>query len=384
MFSCVRNFANRHKEKLFWAGLTVGSVSLLGKYVEHRLKSWQQQQADDLLEQHKFKKHYEKTLRVARTMVLKLLPKVRAMLERELSSTELLESLKSDPENKRKYWEELKMVGLSRALGCVLCGAVVASLSHVMMVTLSGNSLPTASEAESEEVLSVEVQTEYLKLMDNVIDAHLPKLLQKVVTILKAYVSTLPLNSKLTMQQLESILDEITLSILNRGAPESGPVPASESILPWSKYISDPDFGALNPEEASKLQGIFYFTVDVMGTEEFHGVVASLVETGRAYILDEVAPLYFDLSLPDGQVTGDKKSTDCAQEILSHPTNHVKSMHLVKLIPVLNNVLKSALPSSYPEMPDDTQTDYLNRIIANPRLESLAFTIYDSLVLAPK
>jgi len=378
MLSSLKDFTCRHKGKFLSFGLVAGGVGLAAKYAAYKFESWQKQQADDLFERQSLKNHYDRSLMVTRTTLVKLLPKIRKMVERELDSDKLLEALKEHPEDKRKYWEELKLIAFGRAVCCVLCTATVAPMTYVMMVVLSAN---TMEGSEEKAALSGAVQAEYLKVLENIIEQQLPKLLRKTMKILSNAVSTLPLNSKLTVPQLSMILDQISLLVMNNGGHEGVQECSKDSLMPLSRYVMEPVFD-LTVEDSCKLKDLYYFTVDVFGTEEFQDVATALLKKGCEYILDFVSPLYHEAGTLDNgvsiesteadpQVNGDAPLTSGAQ---------VRSVHVVKLIPVLNSVVQDALPLSYPS--DLSQLDYINRICVDPKLEHLAYSVYNSLVLS--
>jgi len=165
------------------------------------------------------------------------------------------------------------------------------------------------------------------------------------------------------------------------------------------------------------------FTADVFSTEDFQRVVNSLMLTGRNYILDEVSALYFNEAeafvskrLDDDNIVASSSSANnhlassssadtngivesevseninkscennggvTIHEVDSNTNHQVQSVHLVKLIPVLNNVIKNAMPLSYPSSLDDLEMDYVNRLVLNQDLESLCYSIYDAIALAP-
>jgi len=379
MFASLKNFACRHKGKFLSVGLLAGGVGFAAKYAAYKLDSWQKQQAEDLFERQSLKSHYDKSLVVTRTTLVKLLPKIRRMVERELDSNKLLEALKDHPEDKRRYWEELKLVAFGRAVCCVLCTATVAPMTYVMMVVLSANTMETG---DGKCGLSGAVQAEYLKVLEDIIEQQLPKLLRKTMGILSNAVATLPLNSKLTLPQLSMILDQISLLVMNNGGPEGGVECGKDSLMPLSRYVMEPTFD-LSVEDSCKLSDLYYFTVDVFGTEEFLEVATALLKIGCAYILDFVSPIYHEVAVVEHGVNGESVENDgITNADSSHPLrgSEVKSVHVVKLIPVLNSVVQDALPLTYPS--DLSQLEYVNKLCMDSSLEQLAYTVYNSLVLS--
>jgi len=380
---------------------------LVGKLVQYKLDDWYKKETETLMQQNRLRNHYEKTLVITRSTLVQLLPRVRLMIEKQLESESLLLSIGNDPVNRRRYWEDLKMVSFARAIGCVFCNAVLVPMTYVVMMVLASHTLP-----ENSEGLGRLARTQYLRILEDIIDNHLPNLLEKSTAILNEAVSPVPLNSRLSLPQLESILDHIILLITNGGT--------SENPLPC--YVTSVE---IVPErtESSEVREMIEFTADVFSTEDFRRVVNSLMLTGRNYILDEVSALYFNETeavvsrradednivassssahnhlassssvetngIVESEVSENiNKSCEnnggvTIREVDSNTNHQVQSVHLVKLIPVLNNVIKNAMPLSYPNSLDDLEMDYVNRLVLNQDLESLCYSIYDAIALAP-
>lgn len=310
-------------------------------------------------------------------MFSELMPKIHAIIDRELPTSELLSLIKSDPSNKREYWMKLKFIAFCRAFGCVLSGAILFPLSQIMIVNIVGNTKEAIVDSvekadENDDILTIQVHGEYLKMMDRVIEEELPKMLSKMTKLISDFTRPLPLDCKFTLNQFENLLNDISSIILDDGKREESRVSTIDLVLPFSRYIPEPDLGLFPPNEASKLENLHFFTLDLMDTKEFGKVVLSLVKIGVGYILDEISPLYFECSSQTESENEDKSVK------ISEITE--KSVHIVKIIPVLSNVVKTAFPLEKVG-PNDPCVEYFNKIRVDPSLENFTSRIYDSLLL---
>ena len=303
MFAYVRDFLYHHRRKFYFSGALLGGLTLLGKVAQHKLLSWQEQHAQQLLLQQKRKQHYERTLNTTHVTLLKLLPNICKVLDRELDSNILLQAIKDQPHLKRQLWHQLKMVGFGRSVCTVVCGALVAPTVHVVMMILAANTLDNDvldGDKEQQRSLSVEVQAKYLSCLQNLIEEQLPDLVSRIMHITTNSLSTLPLDRQLTLPQLESILEQIVLSITNNKDTSSG-VDNTATILPWSKYVKESECCLSHPEYTQQLHNMHLITVDILNTDDFNEVVNTLVQVGLNYVLDEMAAYYFSSQQSDEQ-----------------------------------------------------------------------------------
>lgn len=445
MFSAVKDFLRRHRRKFLFAGVTIGGFTLLCKFAERKLIEWQDEQARKLLEQQKRKQHYERTLETTRVTVLQLLPNIRKSIERELDSDTFIQAIKDQPEKKRELWQELKLIGFGRTVCTVVCTAVAAPVAHVMMMVLAANSLDSTTSSTEEpssdkhlqKVLSLEVQTKYMSSLQNLIEEQMTGLITKIMEVTRNTLASLPLTGKLTLPQLESILQQITLSITNNRQNSEFPLETASSgtaVLPWSQYLKEPAANTLIPEFNDKLKNMHLLTVDILNTNDFNDVVCTLVQVGLNYILDEMAAFYFNSQFisqklinetkPDASESNARLSPAKSSISQTDPTDQSKSVWaaatgeaeqnrtsgemisacdasnnsssccnsaeiatcvVVKLVPILSGIVHKALPTARQlpgQLPDSSAAAFYNSLFVCSQLEALAYNVYDTLVLS--
>ncbi|KAF2366021.1 Peroxin-3, partial [Trinorchestia longiramus] len=420
MFASIRGFLYRNRRKFLWAGAAAGGAVLVSKLVEIKLRQWQETEAKKLMEQQRRKRHYERTLETTRISLHQLLPNVRKVLETELDSEVFIRAIKEHPERKREYWEQLKLVGFGRSLCMAVCSAVIAAISHVLMTVLAAHTLDGNTP--------IEVQTRFLSSLQGLVEEKLPRLVEKIMAVASKTVTPIPLTRKLTMNQLEIILQEVSLAITNNREVCDGHVDAKDpvSILPWSRYLKEPEPIHEIPQYNEQLRKMYLVTVDVLNTDDFNDVVNTLAQVGVSYVLDEMAAFYFSSCFPDQHKSqesnqhcveessqknddGDqvkRSETGCEDSSASSvapcgsgadtskkvecpgggfSTNN-PSCVLVKLVPILSGVLHIALPNlpANGTSPACNINSFYHRIIACSQLETLAFSVYDALVLTTR
>lgn len=439
MFSSIRDFLFRHRRKFYFSGAVIGGLAILSKVAQNRLLAWQDEHAKKLLEQQKRKQHYEKTLETTQLALLNLIPNIRRILERELDSDIFLQAIKDKPESKLELWKELKIVGFGRSICTIVCGAVFAPIAHVVMTVLAANTLDndcvtqddTSHPDESDaKTLSVEVQTKYLSCLKQLIEEQLPELVSRIMDIVTNSVSSLPLTRQLTLPQLESILQQILLSVTNNRGLVTSPklsdrksIP-SPSILPWCQYLKEPECSLSRPESTERLRHMYRVTQDILNTDDFNEVVNTLVQVGLNYVLDEMAVYYFNTQSispkPTKQILHEKlQEADSSETFSEVPLNNevpedpsgvdgtkgdqvieqvahtiaeelqcqgseTVSCMVVKLVPILNGIVHQALPTARKVTMGLSHEDlgYYNRLVVCSQLEALNYNVYDTLVLS--
>uniref|UniRef100_A0A6A7FR51 Peroxisomal biogenesis factor 3 n=1 Tax=Hirondellea gigas TaxID=1518452 RepID=A0A6A7FR51_9CRUS len=447
MFVAIRDFVSRHRNKLVVAGVTVASVALVSKLVERKIIDWQDQQTKKIVEQQKRKEHYERTLDTTHGVLHRLLPTLRKVIEENLDCDLFVQKIRDEPQNKKQLWQQLRDIGFGRAICTIICTSLIAATSHVVMMIFAANTIDNDVSEDRDldeskrKSMAPEVQSRYLIILQNLIESFVPSLISKIMKHVGNTVSSLPLNRELSLAQLESILQEITISVTtDRERFElDGPESAEYVVLPWSRYLQEPDQIVTMPETNTQLRRLYLMTVDVLNTDDFIEVVNTLVQVGLNFVLDEMATHYYNihfdavnkvpqvktnseiveikdenaLTLEGTSANADnlKKDQECFSEVdkiesnvgsassssvrgescSANPTKSISvsdplvsstlKSTVVKLTPSLSRVLESAIPKG-DQHSVSTNNSLYQRLIICSQLEALAYNVYDSIVFS--
>ncbi|XP_068201297.1 peroxisomal biogenesis factor 3 [Palaemon carinicauda] len=390
MFSRIKDFVYRHRRKFFIGTAVVGGIALLSRYAEHKLLAWHDTQTRMLLQKQKKKQHYENTERTANTTVMSLAGSLKELVTKDLDSEALLLAIREQPQHKHSIWQQLKVIGFSRAISVVYVSSLVASAVRVQLMLLGGYTFgDLVFEGHAGMPISQGLQQKYLAMVHFLIEEGVPKLTQHVTRAVTKIVSGLPLTQQLTLSQLEALFQEIRLLLAGEGNSHNEfPESKSCKLENWTNYVLEVP---LPPESDSSESRILYNmlieTCDILGSEDFQTVMDSLIQHGFNHLLDRMADFY-PLNKPQQSssnstynwvnninreeplsVAGDNSSA-----MKSHPpqgaflSNH--TLPVAKLVPVLSGVVHGALSPAPGQL--------LQKILMEEKLETLGFNVYDA------
>lgn len=392
MFSRIKSFLDRHKRKLFIGGAIVGGVALLSRYAEYKLLQWHEQQTRTMLEKQKKHHHYENTQRTANATVMSLAGSMREVVCRELDTDALLQAVRDQPEHKLAIWEQLKVVGFSRAISVVYISSLVASAIRVQLMLLGGYTYGDLIQSGHAGIpISQALQQKYLAAVHYLVEEGIPRLAHHVTRAVTRIVTGLPLTRSLTLSQLEAIYQEVRLILAGEsGSHETALEGASCKLDHWSKYVLK---SPVPPEEDGGEERVLYNmlieTVDVIDSEDFNIVMDTLIQHGFNHLLDRVADFYpmpksdFPNSTSENWV--DNVSRNCPAGVTSNGDRDDASRNFVaqnisilndsvlpvaKLVPVFSGIVHAALSPAPGQL--------LQKILTDSKLDTLGANVYEA------
>lgn len=396
MFSRVKDFLYRHRRKFLVGGVIIGGAALLSRYAERKLLEWHDQQTRALLEKQKKRQHYDNTYRTANATVMSLSGSMREVLARELDAESLLQAVKEQPQHKRNIWEQLKVVGFSRAISTVYIASLVGAAIRMQLMLLGGYTFgDLVHNGHAGLPISQTLQQKYLTAVHFLVEEGIPKLVQHITQVITHIVTGIPLNRPLTLSQLEAIFHEIRLVIAGENTPHSDTQSRRQKVEPWSKYVLQlplPPDG--ESEEEKVLYNMLIETSDILDSEDFSTVMDTLIQHGFNVLLDRIADFYpitkvqpendgstekwVDNVSRDLTPTAPSSSGDRLAEAQPGPpqcSNFINSsaVPVAKLVPVLSGIVHAAL--------SPTPGQLLQKILTNDRLDSLGANVYEAFAL---
>ena len=396
MFSRVKDFLYRHRRKFLVGGVIVGGAALLSRYAERKLLEWHDQQTRALLEKQKKRQHYENTYRTSNATVMSLSGSMKEVLARELDAETLLQAMKEQPQHKRNIWEQLKVVGFSRAISSVYIASLVGAAIRMQLMLLGGYTFgDLVHSGHAGLPISQTLQQKYLTAVHFLVEEGIPKLVQHITQVVTHIVTGIPLNRALTLTQLEAIFHEIRLVIAGENTPHCDNQGRRQKVEPWSKYVLQlpvPPDG--ESEEEKVLYNMLIETSDILDSEDFSTVMDTLIQHGFNVLLDRMADFYpvpkvqqetddstekwvdnvsrdLDPSLTpdsDDKVAGPHTGTPNYPSFMSS-----SSVPVAKLVPVLSGIVHAAL--------SPTPGQLLQKVLTNDRLDSLGANVYEAFAL---
>lgn len=396
MFSRVKDFLYRHRRKFLVGGVIIGGAALLSRYAERKLLEWHDQQTRSMLEKQKKRQHYENTYRTANATVMSLSGSMKEVLSRELDAEALLQAVREQPQHKRSIWEQLKVVGFSRAISTVYIAGLVGAAIRVQLMLLGGYTFgDLIHSGHAGSPISQTLQQKYLTAVHFLVEEGIPKLVQHITQVVTRIVTGIPLNRPLTLTQLEGIFHEIRLAVAGETTSHDDTHTRRQKVEPWSKYVLQlpvPPDG--ESEEEKVLYNMLIETSDILDSEDFCTVMDTLLQHGFNVLLDRVADFYPVTKVQEAGAAKENwvdnvsrdlspglPSPDAGEKVAGpqivppHCSNFISgsTVPVAKLVPVLSGVVHVAL--------SPTPGQLLQKVLTNERLDSLGGNVYEAFAL---
>lgn len=395
----VRDFLYRHRRKFVIGGAIIGGIALLSRYAEHKLIAWHDQHTHTLMEKQKKRQHYENTHRTANATVMSLSVSMKEIISRELDADALLQAVREQPQHKHSIWQQLKVVGFSRAVSTVYVASLVATAVHIQLLLLGGYTFGDLIHSGHANIpVSQALQQKYLAVLHYLVEEGIPKLLQHITRAVTHIVAGLPLTRPLTLCQLEAIFQEIKLDLAGENVSYELHDGKRPKLEPWSRYVLHtpvPPEGDSGDDMA--LYNMLIETNDILASEDFSTVMDTLVQHGFNHLLDRMAEFYplpknpheFSGSnenwvdsvrrdIPPSVSDNVVESSSLAQGTPSYNSSfsHNSTLPVAKLVPLLSGVVHAALSPAPGQL--------LQKILTVDKLDSLGANVYEAFALPLK
>ena len=371
----------------------VGGIALLSRYAEHKFLEWHDNQTRTMLEKQKKRQHYENTQRTANATVMSLAGSMKELVTKELDSETLLLAIREQPQHKHSIWQQLKIVGFSRAITVVYVSSLVACAVRVQLMLLGGYTFgDLVHEGHAGVPISQNLQQKYLTAVHYLVEQGIPKLTQHVTRAVTKIITGLPLTQQLTLSQLETLFQEIKLTLAGEGISQNeDPDNKPCKLDKWTSYVLQVP---LPPEDDSPesrvLYNILIETCDILESEDFCSVVDTCIQHGFTHLLDRMADFYpLDKSPQNSSspthnwvnninrdeplsVAGENPAAGAARISPPQGMSFLSkcTLPVAKLVPVLSGVVHGALSPAPGQL--------LQKILMDDKLDTLGANVYEA------
>lgn len=311
-------------------GIVLGSGVFLIKIIQYKLREFQERQAKEIAERFKRMQHYESTERTCNQTIVGLSPTVSEKALKTLGTAEILEKLRSNPDNKLELWEELKILAFARIVTLVYASSMLAVTLKTQINLLGGYLYKDTVEQDDKQV-TVDIQTTYLSMiqhfMGDGLDALMDTIRKNVTTVMQRY----SLKQQLTLADAETLFWSIQVAL---GSEESNSPTKNIASYTLPKEINRSDL----------LSKMYDETLDVLESPEVTDVCLSNISNGFSLIVDKLAEYYAEAE-PSSKsalnvVVVDGTSAGAGGTVSN--INNIK-ISLAKLIPIVNGLTSKPL-----------------------------------------
>ncbi|XP_053695336.1 peroxisomal biogenesis factor 3 [Sabethes cyaneus] len=362
MLTAIKDFLYRHRRKLITTGVLLGGGLFLIKLIQYKLREFQERQASEIAEKFKRMKHFESTERTCNQTIVGLSESVSEKVLRDLSTTGILEKLRSNPESKLELWEELKILAFTKIVTLVYASSMLALTLKTQINLLGGYMY--------KETVPNDTQASYLSMIQHFMGEGMDQLMEVVRNNVTIVMQRHSLKQQLTLADAETLFWSIQMSLNN---DERNPIKC------MVKYTLPQDQGGNGD---SSLRKMYDETLDVLESAEATDVCISNVTNGFSLIVDKLAEYYAEAEAGQPAPSTSKSSlnVDCLSNI-----NNIK-ISLAKLIPIVNGLTAkplgktgtNGLQNGLEKHRNDMMSSLIVRFMQSEKLKTLGVNVYET------
>lgn len=175
IFSKIRNFFQRHRNKFLVTGVVVTSAYLASRYAQYKIRESQERATKDFLEKTRKSQHFQSTERTCNQTIMSLSLTLNDTLAKIINTEEIVVELRSNPPNRIELWDNLKILVISRVSTLIYTNTLLAIILRIQLNLVGGYLFKDTNSISSE------LQQKYLSLCHILLENGL-KQISKIVT----------------------------------------------------------------------------------------------------------------------------------------------------------------------------------------------------------
>jgi len=372
----VVNWAKRNKGKLVAGTAIAGGLYFVGRIAERRLIQVQERESLKVIEKAKKQNHFLATENTCAHTLSALFPTLRKSIEDKLDTDSLTKLLRENPSQSDKIalWNDLKVIAISRCLVVVLGGTYLTILIQTQLNILAGylfgqeiSGINDNKPEEGKEKIPNIVQEKFLNNCTYFVSDGVNKLCKVVSEVVKACTSKINLNQKLSLVDIEAVLNDVFTSYKT--------LVSDHNIFTNPGFFFFPDSDTFEsdilPSDKTVLKQMFVELLDVIDSEDCVSMSQLVCKQGLSHTVDKIAEYYSAIGMSANN-NDDKSQTEESKNQL-HDSGFVSpaniSLPLAKLIPIL---------SAQAHINDDEDDEWLSHLQDNPSVKLLGANVYET------
>ncbi|KAJ8964101.1 hypothetical protein NQ314_005126 [Rhamnusium bicolor] len=315
VFSKIRGFFSRHRNKFIVGGIIFTGSILLTKYAQQRLKEWQERETREFFDRNRKQNHFESIGRTCNQTILNLSAALVEVIFKTVNTDEIIENLKMNPENKLEMWNNLKISVFCKS-GVMIYSTVMLVVTLKIQLSIIGGYL-----YKDPNSVSTEMQEKYLSLCQRFLNLGIPKLSKLMENEVKKTVDSIDLKKQLKLSDVEAIYWSIQTALATNN---------ENPIDQFRSYIFYEDV-----PNSSDIYNILQVTADFLDSDEVKSLTTHCVNRGFILLGDQIAEFFTQNGLAPPSSMND----------FVNPFEVKKP--LAKLLPIINGLLsKQSLPQN--------------------------------------
>lgn len=364
MFSRVKNFMSRHKRKFIITGIVVGGGILAVRFAQRKIREFQENSANDLIEKAKRSVHFESTEQTCNATIISLSGTLCETIIKMNDTDAILEQIRSNPENKLELWDEMKVAAFTRITAVVYSTSMLVVTLRVQVNLLGGYLYKDTVSEESK--ISNELSQAYLSLVQFYLKDGVFRLYHLIEGSVRKILMNFNLGQKLKLSDVEQIFWSIQMAVnSDRAGPNSS----------LHKYML--------PERCDGnqlLEKMFGETMDMLESDEVEQLCTNNVSRGFAQVIDSIAEYYSEplrngiTELTPQQVLEEVAHSSKADLNKVMNLNEVE-IALAKLIPILNGLGSKRFNNTV--KPPSLSTSLVTLYLLSDKIKMLGANVYE-------
>ncbi|KAL3275141.1 hypothetical protein HHI36_019910 [Cryptolaemus montrouzieri] len=329
VFSKIRGFFSRHRNKFIIGGLLVTSSIFLTRYAQQKLKEWQEKEMLEFLERTRKQQHFENIGRTCNQTILNLASSLTEALSKVIDTDKIIADLRTNPEDRVLVWDSLKVLLISK-----LC-CLIYSMSMLVIILRIQLNLIGGYLYKDPSLISTDIQEKYLSITQILLNEGLNKLSVKITEM-----------KQMRLCDIDALFWSLQTTI---GESEANPVDKLKDYITL-------DLGE-NIDGNDTYNLLIRDTLDLLESDEVKSLTSQCVNRGFIQLANQITDFYV--------INGDSKTKEYHKEEDFNPKKP-----LAKLLPILNGILSK---NSFPEK-------LMQQLVTNEKLQIFGANIYESLL----
>jgi len=378
--SSVVNWVKKNQRKLVVGSAVVGGLYVVGKIAERQLIKNQELETQKLLEKARKQNHFSATESTCAHTLAALFPTLRHNVEDNLDAERITKILrgKPSPEDKIEFWNELKVIAVSRCVVLVVGGVYLSVMIRAQLNILAGylyeqeiagapNNLVNNNIQKGK--FSSVLQEKFLNICTYFVSEGITKLCSCVSEIVKRCTAKIGLNQKLSLVDLEAVFNDVFENFKTVDSNRNIFNNPGIFFLPGTEgYLSD-----IHPSDQVVLKKMLAETLDVVDSEDSISMVHLVCKQGLSHTVDKIADYYAAIGLAGSLDTPSSSNLQTKTKNALHDSGFVSpanvSLPLAKLIPILSAQIR---------VPSEEEDTWLLHLQDNPAIKLLGANVYEA------
>jgi len=372
----VVNWVKRNQKKLVLGSAVVGGLYVVGRIAERQLLKNQELENQKLLEKARKQNHFSATESTCAHTLAALFPTLRNIVEEKLDAESITKILrtKPSPEDKIEFWNELKVIAISRCVVLVVGGVYLSVMLRIQLNILAGylyeQEIACVPHLVNNNIqkgkFSSELQEKFLNICTYFVSEGVAKVCSSVSDIVKRSTAKINLNQKLSLVDLEAVFNDVFENCKTLETDRNIFYNPAIFFLPDSEsFLSD-----IHPSDQSVLKKMFAETLDVVDSEDSISMIHLVCKQGLSHTVDRIADYYAAIGLSGNF---ENSSTNLQTKNSLHDSGFVSpanvSLPLAKLIPIL---------SAQIHVSSEEEDAWLVHLQDNPAIKLLGANVYEA------